>query len=120
VAYGDFYPDSGAAAAARLLALPEPPTAIFAASDMMALGVLRAASEAGLRVPEDLSVVGFDDMQLAAHVNPPLTTVRQDKAGLGAVAGEALVRLIEGDEDVPAGTTLPVTLVVRGSTAPPR
>jgi LacI family transcriptional regulator len=119
VAYGDFYAESGREAAARLLTLPEPPTAIFAASDLMAIGAVRAVAQAGLRVPEDVSVVGFDDIQLASHVNPPLTTVRQDKLGLGAAAGDALVARIAGDPDRPPLRMLPVELVVRASTAPP-
>jgi LacI family transcriptional regulator len=119
VAYGDFYAESGRELTERLLALPEPPTAIFAASDLMAIGAVRAAAEAGLRVPEDLSVVGFDDIQLAPHVNPPLTTMRQDKLGLGGAAGDALIARVAGDTDRPALRTLPVELVVRGSTAPP-
>jgi LacI family transcriptional regulator len=119
VAYGDFYAESGREATARLLALPEPPTAIFAASDLMAIGAVRAAAEAGLRVPDDLSVVGFDDIQLAPHVNPPLTTLRQDKLGLGAAAGDALVARIAGDPDRPSLRTLPDELIVRGSTAAP-
>ena len=61
---------------------------------MMALGAIRAVAEAGLRVPEDVSIVGFDDIQLAGHVQPPLTTLRQDKARLGVEAGRALTRLI--------------------------
>jgi LacI family transcriptional regulator len=116
VAYGDFYAESGREATAKLLALEEPPTAIFAAADMMALGAIRAAAEAGQRVPEELSIVGFDDIQLAAHLNPPLTTLRQDKLGLGAAAGDALVARIAGDPGRPALRTLPVELVVRGST----
>jgi LacI family transcriptional regulator len=116
VGYGDFYFETGHQAAARLLALDEPPTAIFAASDMMALGVIRAAAEAGLRIPEDLSVVGFDDIQLAQHVHPPLTTLAQDKAGLGVEAANALLRQIEG-ADSAEPVTLPVQLIVRGSTA---
>ncbi|HET6547335.1 MAG TPA: LacI family DNA-binding transcriptional regulator [Solirubrobacter sp.] len=119
VAYGDFYAESGREATARLLALPEPPTAIFAASDLMAIGAVRAAAEAGLRVPDHLSVVGFDDIQLAPHVNPPLTTLRQDKLGLGAAAGDALVARIAHDPDRPPLRMLPVELIVRGSTAAP-
>jgi LacI family transcriptional regulator len=121
VAYGDFYAESGYAAATALLALDEPPTAIFAASDMMALGVMRAATEAGLRVPDDLSLIGFDDMQLVEHVQPPLTTIRQDKGGLGATAAAALLDLVDRDADAPRPelVTLPVELVVRASTAPP-
>ena len=119
VAYGDFYAESAREAAARLLALPERPTAIFAAADLMAIGAIRAAAEAGLRVPDDVSIVGFDDIQLAPHVNPPLTTLRQDKLGLGAAAGEALVARVAGETDRPPLRTLPVELVVRGSTGPP-
>jgi|tagenome__1003787_1003787.scaffolds.fasta_scaffold20916308_3 LacI family transcriptional regulator len=119
VAYGDFYAESGREAAARLLALSEPPTAIFAAADMMAIGAVRAAAELGLSVPQDVSIVGFDDIQLAAHVNPPLTTLRQDKLGLGAAAGEALIARIAGDGDRPPLRILPVELIVRGSTTPP-
>ena len=119
VAYGDFYAESGRLAMAGLLALDEPPTAVFAASDMMALGAIRAAGDAGLGVPVDVSVIGFDDMQLAGHMNPPLTTIRQDKAGLGAAAGSALVRLIDGElEAVTQSTVLPVDLIRRGSTRP--
>ncbi|MDA0179727.1 LacI family transcriptional regulator [Solirubrobacter phytolaccae] len=119
VRYGDFYAESAREATEKLLALPEPPTAIFAAADLMAIGAVRAAAEAGLSVPADLSVVGFDDIQLAPHVNPPLTTLRQDKLGLGAAAGDALVARIAGDPERPQLRTLPVELVVRGSTAAP-
>jgi len=117
VRYGDFYAESGREATAALLDLDEPPTAVFAAADLMAIGAIRATAERGLSVPEDLSIVGFDDIQLAPHVNPPLTTLRQDKLGLGAAAGDALVARIAGDPERPALRTLPVELVVRGSTA---
>jgi LacI family transcriptional regulator len=119
VAYGDFYTESGRRAMEQLLALPEPPTAVFAASDMMALGAIRAAAEAGLSVPADISVVGFDDIQLADHMNPPLTTLRQDKAGLGAAAGSAIARLA-GGEPANGPVVLPVELVERGSSAAPQ
>jgi LacI family transcriptional regulator len=119
VAYGDFYADSGRRAMADLLALDEPPTAVFAAADMMALGAIGQLAETGLSVPHDVSVVGFDDIQLADHMNPPLTTLRQDKAGLGAAAGATLVRLIEEAESASTRiTVLPVDLIERGSTAP--
>jgi LacI family transcriptional regulator len=118
VAYGDFYVESGHRAMADLLALDEPPTAVFAASDMMALGAIRAAGDAGLSVPADLSVIGFDDIQLADHMNPPLTTLRQDKAGLGVAAGTALMRLIDGEETGQPSTVLSVELIRRGSTRP--
>jgi LacI family transcriptional regulator len=119
VAYGDFYVDSGHREMAKLLQVREPPTAVVAASDLMALGAIRAVAEAGLSVPEDISIVGFDDLQLAGHVHPPLTTLRQDKAGLGAEAGRALMALIDGEDHVPDAVTLPVELVVRGSTTSP-
>lgn len=119
---GDFYVESGYQGACELLDLPpgERPTAIVAASDLMAVGVLRAAAERGLSVPGDLSVVGFDDIMLAAHLHPGLTTVRQDKAGLGSAAGRAVLHALEHRAaDGPHVTTLDVDLVVRGTTAPP-
>jgi LacI family transcriptional regulator len=117
VRYGDYYAESGAEAMAELLELPEPPTAVFAASDLMAAGALGALGRAGLRVPEDVALVGFDDILLAGLTQPPLTTLRQDKQGLGAAAGEALVALLEEEDgEAQAATTLPVELVVRGST----
>jgi LacI family transcriptional regulator len=119
VRYGDFYAESGREATDALLDLDEAPTAIFAAADLMAIGAIRAAAERGLSVPGDLSVIGFDDIQLAPHTNPPLTTLRQDKLGLGAAAGDALVARIAGDPDRPPLRTLPVELVVRGTTAAP-
>ena len=116
---GDFYTETGTERARTLLGLAERPTAIFAASDLMAAGAAQAAREAGLRVPDDLSIVGFDDVQLARLLDPPLTTIRQDRAGLGAAAAGALLELVEDPEAAPPVRTLPVELVVRGSTAPP-
>ena len=94
---------------------PTRPTAVFAASDMMALGVIRAARELGLSVPGDVAVVGFDDAPLAEHADPPLTTVRQDKLGIGAAAATALVGMIESETAPPPALVLPVELVVRRS-----
>jgi LacI family transcriptional regulator len=119
VAYGDFYVESGQQAMNRLLDLDEPPTAVVCASDLMALGAIRAVAERGLSVPRDVSIVGFDDIQLAGHVQPPLTTLRQDKARLGAEAGRALTRLMAADVAAAEAVTLPVELVVRASTAAP-
>jgi LacI family transcriptional regulator len=98
-----------------LLALPEPPTGVFAASDMMAVGAIRAIEDAGLRCPEDIAIVGFDDIQLAELVSPALTTIRQDKRALGAAAARSLVRLIDDAETAPHVSVLPVELVVRES-----
>jgi LacI family transcriptional regulator len=115
---GDFYVETGYDGTRALLALPEPPTAVFAASDLMAVGALRAAAEAGYSVPDDLSIVGFDDIQLARLLQPALTTIRQDKTGLGTAAADAVIRMIEGDGAAPPVVTLPVDLVVRASTGP--
>jgi LacI family transcriptional regulator len=115
---GDFYVESGYAATKALLDGPEPPTALFAASDLMAVGAMQAGHERGLEVPGDLAVVGFDDIQIAPLVRPGLTTLRQDKAGLGGAAGEALIRMIEDPAVTPPILTLPVELVVRDSSGP--
>jgi LacI family transcriptional regulator len=113
---GDFYFESGSAAMQELLALPEPPTAVFAASDLMAAGAIRAIEQAALDVPADIAVVGFDDIQLASMTQPSLSTIRQDKLGLGTAAADALLRMIELDDGAaPPVITLPVELVVRDS-----
>jgi LacI family transcriptional regulator len=112
---GDFYPESAERAMQSMLALPEPPTAVFVAADMMAVGAIRAAQSAGLSVPEDLAIVGFDDIRVAELVSPPLTTIRQDMVGIGLAAGRALVEQIENPDVTPPVLTLPVELVVRES-----
>lgn len=117
VIYGDYYLESGSRAVAELLALDEPPTAVFAASDLMAMGAIRAAASAGVRVPDDLSVVGYDDIPFVEHLQPPLTTIRQDKARLGAEGGAALIEQIEGTDVRPSPVRLPVEVVIRKSTA---
>jgi DNA-binding LacI/PurR family transcriptional regulator len=105
--------------ALELLGRPNRPTAIFADDDLMAFGVYMAAREAGLSIPGDLSVAGFDDIDLARVPDPPLTTVAADAEGLGAASFESLHALLTGGE-VERERILPVELVVRGSTAPPR
>jgi LacI family transcriptional regulator len=117
---GDFYSESGGAGMRSLLELNERPTAVFVASDLMAVGAIRAAQGAGLRIPEDLAVVGFDDIQLAELVDPPLTTIRQDSVGIGVAAGRALVEQIENPDVTPPVLTLPVELVVRASSGAAR
>jgi LacI family transcriptional regulator len=113
--HGDFYSESGEAAMRALLALDGPPTAVFAAADLMAVGAIRALEEAGLRCPDDVAVVGFDDIQLAELVTPALTTIRQDAPGIGTAAGRSLVEMIENPEVVPPARMLPVKLIVRDS-----
>jgi LacI family transcriptional regulator len=112
---GDFYRESGEASMRALLALPEPPTAVFIAADMMAVGALEAVRGAGWRVPDDVALVGFDDIQLAPFVDPPLTTIRQDRIGLGLAAGRALIEKIDHPDRTLAALTLPVELIVRRS-----
>lgn len=119
VVYGDYYVDSGRDAMEQLLALDEPPTGLVVQSDLMAVGAIGAATAAGLRVPDDLSVVGFDDVSMAPHMRPALTTIHQHKVQLGREAGAALLRRIDSSREQPATVTLPVELIVRDSTAPP-
>jgi DNA-binding LacI/PurR family transcriptional regulator len=111
---GEFLPETGQAAMEELLALPQRPTAVFAASDVVAIGAMSAIQAAGLRIPDDLAVVGFDDIFLAAHTQPPLTTIRVPAYGLGWTAAEVLISLIEGEEEVSA-VTLDTELVIRDS-----
>jgi LacI family transcriptional regulator len=110
----------GRAAAEYLLDLPERPTAIFAFNDNIAIGTIQAARARGLRVPDDLSVVGFDDVEHATIVTPSLTTVRQPLAEMGRTAVSLLNRLLEGQRFETLHVELATRLVVRDSTAPPR
>ena len=121
VQLGDFHFESAVRGAGELLQLDVPPTAIFAANDEQALGVYAAAQRHGMRVPEDLSVVGFDDVPMSQWVLPPLTTVGQPIRELAELATAALMRSAGGGLPGPssARTELPTTLVVRSSTAPP-
>jgi LacI family transcriptional regulator len=113
---GDWTRRGGIEAVRGLLALPQPPDAIFCANDMMAIGALDVARELGLRVPEDLAVVGFDDVDAATIVTPALTTVRNPSYDAGLAAGELLLTRMSGDHTGAARTvTLPCPLVVRAS-----
>ncbi|MGW6022850.1 LacI family DNA-binding transcriptional regulator [Streptomyces sp. NPDC055214] len=114
---GDFYHASGFAGAGELLGLAEPPTALFAASDQMALGAIEALRRRGLRVPEDLSVVGFDDLPEVSWSAPPLTTVRQPLSDMGKLAARTVLRLALGEEPASPRIELATELVVRASTA---
>ena len=113
IAEGDFTEAGGYRAMQQLL--PHRPDAVFAASDMMALGALRALREAGLRVPHDVALVGFDDVPQAARVEPPLTTVRQPIHRLGSTTVDFLLDLIEHPNASPRRIVLPTELVVRAS-----
>ncbi|MGW8375325.1 LacI family DNA-binding transcriptional regulator [Streptomyces sp. ODS28] len=118
VRYGDFHVEGGFEQALELLDLPEPPTAVFAGSDLQALGVLEAARVRGARVPQDLSVVGYDDVPVARWSSPALTTVHQPLREMAEEAVQMIMRLRDR-EPVTTRLELSTSLVVRKSTAPP-
>ncbi len=113
---GDGRPEAAIEATDGLLALANPPTAICCYNDMTALGAMRAIRARGLRVPQDVSVTGFDDLFFAAYLEPPLTTVRQPMQRMGQMAMENLLKLMSGEESV-AQVKVEAELIVRGSTA---
>ncbi|KJS62674.1 LacI family transcriptional regulator [Streptomyces rubellomurinus] len=117
---GDFHHESGRLLGLELLRLPERPTAVFAGNDLQALGLYEAARELGLRIPEDLSVVGFDDLPLARWVGPPLTTVRQPLTEMAETATRLVIDLARGVRPGTLRVDLATSLVVRSSTAAPR
>lgn len=116
---GDFFPDSGARAMHTLLALPQPPTAVFVAGDAMAIAAIRAAERYGRRVPEDIAVTGFDDIEAAALVRPALSTVAQDYHRFGTVAAGALNALAAQQAAAADPVLLPTRLIVRRSCGSP-
>jgi len=116
----DFSLEAGRAAAEDFISLPARPTAVICASDQLAVGFASGLHARGLRVPDDVSLVGFDDIQTAEFVIPPLTTIRQDRMRLGAQAAGLLLRQIAGAAcPTDKVITLPVSLQIRGSTCPP-
>ena len=119
---GDHTLEGGMRAMEQLLALPERPTAVMCSNDMTAIGALRVLARSGYRVPEDFSVIGFDDIHLAEFVYPPLTTVRMSRNDLARAAFESLREVLEDSEALarPKGRRVPTSLVVRQSTGPAR
>jgi LacI family transcriptional regulator, repressor for deo operon, udp, cdd, tsx, nupC, and nupG len=111
--------EAATAATRSLLALPDPPTALFAVTDAMAIGALRAARERGVRVPAQLAVVGMDDIEMSAYTDPPLTTVRIGKDAMGRLAADWLIALIERETDGRPGPSVPAELIVRASCGGP-
>ena len=120
IRHGDFHVGSGVEQGQALLRLPDRPTAIFASNDLMALGVYQAARAERLHIPDDLSVVGFDDLPVAGWVGPPLTTVRQPLAEMAVTAARLVLALAGGEEPPQTRVELATDLVVRESTARPR
>jgi LacI family transcriptional regulator len=115
---GDYLQPSGFKQAKFLLQLEDPPTAILASKDMMAFGVMDAAKQADLRIGRDISINGFDDIDIAEQTYPPLTTVRQPLADMGEVALDTLVMLLEGRTIRPVQQELPTELIAQGTTGP--
>ncbi|MBF7980951.1 MULTISPECIES: ribose operon transcriptional repressor RbsR [Rahnella] len=111
----DFEFGGGLVAMEQLLMLPEPPHAVFASNDAMAVGVYQALYQRGLRVPDDVAVVGYDDIQLAQYLMPPLTTIHQPKDSLGELAVDALLHRLQEPESEPQVLVLTPELVVRQS-----
>ncbi|MFB9251575.1 substrate-binding domain-containing protein [Sphaerisporangium melleum] len=119
IRHGDFLVGGGLREARALLALERPPTAVFVGNDIQALGVYEAAREAGLRIPADLSVVGFDDLPLTPWMGPALTTIRQPLSDMGAAALTMALNIANGEPPPHSEQIFPAELVVRASTAPP-
>ncbi len=115
---GDWTASSGYQALGKLLSGQETPTAVFAQNDRMAIGVLRKARESNLSVPDQLSVIGVDDMPLSSYFDPPLTTMRQDMAQLGQIAAEMLIDIISNKITKILHPTIKATLINRKSTGP--
>ena len=117
---GNFSIESGSMAAKSWLALADKPTGVFCASDQMALGFISEVSNHGFLVPEDVSVVGFDDIEIAGRFIPPLTTIRQPRSDIGTITARTILRQISGEEHPcpPPQEILPVELIVRQSTGP--
>jgi LacI family transcriptional regulator len=118
VTEGDFYHYSGFECGKTLLALDKPPTAVFVSSDQMALGLYEAIRQLGLRIPDDISIVGFDDLPEGRWASPPLTTIRQPLAEMGGVAARTALRLVRGERIDSPRVELATELVLRNSTAP--
>ena len=119
VVHGDGKPEGGRQAMEKLLSLPTPPTAVFCYNDMSALGALRALYGHGIKVPDDISLVGFDDLAIASYTSPLLTTVGQPKQQMGRMAMETMLKLISG-VDTKANIKVEGELIIRESTAPPK
>jgi len=112
---GYFSSEDGRAAMLKLLALPDRPTAVFVAGDEMAIGAIKAAKEVGVRIPQDISIIGFDDISLAMHIEPSLTTIKQDKDRIGRQAATLLLNEINGLPREQGASIIPVRLEKRNS-----
>jgi LacI family transcriptional regulator len=118
VVEGNHKVDGGEVAMMKLLSLAKPPTAVLTSNDLTAIGALRAINRVGLRVPDDISVVGFDDIELSQFTQPPLTTIRLSRDELGRKAFDALYETVEGTQSRGQEIKVNTRLVLRESTAP--
>jgi LacI family transcriptional regulator len=117
---GTFFQPDGYTGASNLLDLPNPPTAIFASNDVMAMGVMDAVRNKGLRIPDDVSVIGFDDIPQASMIRPALTTIRQPLEKMGRVATQMLLELLSQLPKKTGRIELPTEIIVRDSCQAPR
>ncbi|WP_214793850.1 MULTISPECIES: LacI family DNA-binding transcriptional regulator [unclassified Exiguobacterium] len=115
---GFFSVEEGKQAMEQLLQLPSPPTAVFVAGDQMAIGAIEAVHEHGLRVPEDISIIGYDDIEMIKYITPKLTTIRQDTDEIGEAAAELLIEQMTAKERRTERRVIPVRLIERASCAP--
>lgn len=115
---GFFSVEEGKQAMEKLLQLASPPTAVFVAGDQMAIGAIEAVHEHGLRVPEDISIIGYDDIEMIKYITPKLTTIRQDTDIIGEAAAELLIEQMTAKERRTERRVIPVTLIERASCAP--
>jgi DNA-binding LacI/PurR family transcriptional regulator len=115
----DYTVMEGREAAARLVALANPPTAIVCGNDLLAMGAMAAVKEAGLAVGKDVSITGFDDLEMSSTLDPPLTTVRIPAFEMGRKAAEVLIDTIENRVSIAQHYLLDTDLIIRGSTGPP-
>jgi LacI family transcriptional regulator len=115
IVQGDFRPQSGYSGMSTLLSHPNPPTAVFACNDMMAIGAMHAINEADLHIPDDISIVGFDDIMFASYTMPPLTTVAQPSYEMGLIAAEILINRLADARSKSRQEVLSPTLVIRES-----
>ncbi|MGR6832445.1 DNA-binding transcriptional regulator CytR [Aliivibrio wodanis] len=118
--YGNFTFEAGAAAITQLLSLPSPPTAVFCHNDIMAIGATQKAKQMGFRVPQDISIMGFDDIEFSQYCDPPLTTISQPRYEIGRQSMLMLLELLKGNDVRSGSRLLESSLVIRESTAPPK
>ena len=120
IVQGKYKENEGYLGAKKLLSLNNPPTAIFTANDLIAIGAIKAILEAGLKIPEDISIIGYNDIWVSSSINPPLTTIKSPLFDMGYFGAELLYNIIKGNEKKLKNIVLPVELIIRESTSKPK